>query len=86
MPSLFGILGSGVQVIVQEKDLEEAKQIIGLTDQIVCPSCGSPAVTNAMQKGKKKGLAFLIALLFSGPIGNLLGDYRCTECGTEFRR
>ncbi len=84
LPHMYNVLGGGVQIMVHKDDLIKAKKIIGTTESpIVCPKCGSKNLTDMPANQKNKFVAFIIALFLVGPIGNLLGNYKCNECGMD---
>ncbi len=89
MPQMNGMLGSGVQVIVYDKDLDIAKEILGLEDSkeevVSCPNCNSTNIATglAAQNWRKIILAVFSALIVT-PLGNIKGKYRCNDCKTEF--
>lgn len=87
MPHFYGILGSGVQVLVPRDRLEEAKAIAEIEDVILtCPSCNSKDVLNKNVKILNKLRVLFISLFFIMPIGNLLNDYFCNDCKHEFKK
>jgi len=89
MPHHNNMLGSGIQIIINEQDIHKAREI--LKDKIepnnlelVCPNCGSTHI------GFGKGKTFrifntIIALLSSFPIGNLKPKYYCNDCNKEIK-
>ncbi len=91
MPLYNNMLGSGIQIIVNEKDNEKAREI--LKDKIepnnlelVCPNCGSENIGLGLGKGKVfKVFNIIIALLSFFPIGNLKPKYYCKSCNTEIK-
>lgn len=86
MPQYFGILGSGVQVVVNKHDLEKAREIISLNNQeITCPNCRSNKLNLFPAKLFYKFWMLLLALFLIIPIGNLVDQYQCRSCKTVFR-
>ena len=89
MPLYNNMLGSGIQVMISEKDIVAAREI--LKDKLeptnvdkVCPYCGSHAI--GLGIGKFKGLKILnmlIAILAMIPLGNLKPKYFCKDCKME---
>jgi len=89
MPLYNNMLGSGVQIIVNEKDNIKAREI--LKDKIepnnlelICSNCGSENI--GLGLGRRKGFKIfniIIALLSSFPMGNLKPRYYCRDCKTE---
>ena len=91
LPHLNNIMGSGVQVLVDENNLERARKIIAdeLTpdnQNIICPYCGSEHVTLGLGKHKKgKFLQILLSIFFVIPLGYLKPKYYCQDCKQEIR-
>lgn len=89
MPLYNNMLGSGIQIIINEKDSEKAREILKYKIEpnildLICPNCGSKNI--GLGLGKRKGLKILniiIALLSSFPMGNLKPKYYCKDCKTE---
>lgn len=83
MPHLYQMLGSGVRVTVLKSDLERARTFLPpQAGALTCPECGSENVVLKIRKHKWG--AILIFLAIAMPFGNLLNQYRCKECQTEF--
>lgn len=88
LPNYYGIMGMGVQVLVLEKDYEQALKIVEAGRPLngtLCPYCGSSQISRTW--GKRKGLkAFFaaISILSCVPLGNIKTIYRCHQCGEEF--
>lgn len=81
-PHYFGILGSGIQIMVLMDDLSKAREIAHLDEhKITCPNCGSDQIDL-----KNKFTAGMIALFLGALVGNLLNQFRCKVCGTEFKK
>lgn len=86
MPHFYGILGSGVQILVPQDRIEEAKKVAGIKNTtLTCPSCNSINVSNKNVNTLNKIRLFLIMIFFSMPIGNLLNDFFCEDCNHEFK-
>ncbi len=90
MPHYYGMMGAGVQIIIEEKDLLQANELLlseRKENDLVCPSCGSSNVRFGFGSNWiKKILAVLISLFMWIPFGNIKGIYYCKECKTEFNR
>lgn len=85
-PHLYKILGFGVQIFVPEDRLKEAKDIAGIDEgSIKCPNCKSSNITNRLLTGWNKIALTLLSLISAAPIGNLLNQYVCYDCNTEFK-
>ena len=86
MPIYYGMLGSGVQVVVRTEDFEKASNFIKpKTQGAACPSCGSSNIELKSERPKRKWQLLFIGILLSGLMGNLLTDYSCLDCSEEFR-
>lgn len=87
LPDYFQIMGSGVQVRVLEKDFQAAKDIIKPTkDKLTCPNCNSDQITAKADTLKHKIKFLFISLFITGLIGNLLQDFKCDVCNTQFKK
>lgn len=81
VPMYYGIFGSGVQVKVLERDLERAKIIANLKDDYnQCPNCGSKEIALVFRNWKERLLVFF-TLFIGTPIGNIMTNYKCKNCG-----
>lgn len=86
MPLYNHMLGSGIQVIVNEIDYTNAREIIKdkiepNNEEITCPNCGSKDI--GLGLGKRKGLKIiniLIAVFSMIPLGNLKPKFYCKTC------
>lgn len=89
MPMYNNMLGSGIQIFVNERDLPAALAIINEKikeeeENLTCPNCGSKNL--ALGFGEKKGLKILsifLAILAAIPFGNLKPKYYCKDCRKE---
>jgi len=80
------MLGSGIKVLVPTNQLGLAKQIAKIDDGILkCPNCESTSLKNEIERTNSKLRLFLIAL-FVAPIGNLINNYECEDCGHKFKK
>ena len=87
MPHFYNMLGSGVQVMVSSDQLEQAQRIAQLDDgKLKCPNCSSTNIANDSERKAGKLKLIAIAFLFVIPIGNLLNNYVCKECGHQFKK
>lgn len=90
MPHYNGMMGAGVQIIIDEKDMLQAKELLLSSrkeDDLVCPSCGSPNVSFGLGSNKiKKFLAVFLYLFIWVPFGNITRVYYCRECKSEFKK
>lgn len=89
MPHYNGLMGAGVQVMIDENDLEKAQALISpklKSEGVVCPTCNSSNVKFGLGSNKiKKIFVILISLLTWIPFGNIRNNYFCRECKTEFK-
>lgn len=89
MPGFNGILGAGVQIIVEESDVEKARKLIEPTpmeDGMVCPNCHSSNVQLGLGPNKIRKIFVMLMALFSGiPFGNIKNTYYCHQCKAEFK-
>ena len=90
LPIYNGILGAGVQVMIDEKDNEKALEIInqqGIEKIIICPNCNSKDVVFGLgEKKLQKILVVFISTLFFIPFNNIRNTYYCRNCKSEFLR
>jgi hypothetical protein len=90
MPHYNGMMGAGIQIIINERDIEKAKVLL-LTqtkeDRIECPNCGSQNIKFGLGINRiKKIITVLISLLAVIPFGNIRNSLYCLDCKTEFKR
>ncbi|MDD2411683.1 MAG: DUF2007 domain-containing protein [Dysgonamonadaceae bacterium] len=89
MPLCNNMLGSGIQLMINERDSKKAREILKYKIEpskmeLNCPNCGSQNI--GLGLGKRKGFKIfniIIALLSAFPMGNLKLDYYCKDCKTE---
>lgn len=87
MPHFTGILGAGVQVMIEEKDYEQAKKWIKTNSQntTVCPHCNSKNIKTTLGEDKiKKVITILFSMLLAMPFNNIKSISVCADCKTEF--
>ncbi|MBU1013235.1 MAG: DUF2007 domain-containing protein [Bacteroidetes bacterium] len=91
LPHLFMGSNSGVQIFINDSDIEEAKKIVDLhlgnnEIHIVCPKCSSKNVTVSLGKNKLHNFFKIFISLFANtaPQSNFY-SYRCTDCKAEFK-
>lgn len=82
------MLGTGIQVIINKKDLKAAHEIlkdslVPANIDLVCPKCGSENISIGLGKRNGLFLNILIAILMVIPIGNLKPKYYCKDCYEE---
>lgn len=86
MPNYYNIMGSGVQVLVPEDQLENAQEITQINDtKLECPNCKSIEVVNDIESKLWLKL-FLIGISLIGfvPFGNMTNKYTCNNCRHKF--
>ncbi|MEO9966721.1 MAG: DUF2007 domain-containing protein [Reichenbachiella sp.] len=87
MPTYYHMLGSGVRVMIPEERLDEAKQLLQISDgRITCPNCHSENVVNENESFFKKVVLLFIGIFMVSPIGNLINDFFCKDCGCAFKK
>lgn len=91
MPHYNGMMGAGVQVIIDEADLVQAKALLlaqsEAVNELVCPNCDSVNVGYGLGTNKiKKFFTILLSLAVGMPFGNLKNTYYCHDCKTEFTK
>lgn len=90
MPIYNGMMGAGIQIMVKEEDLDNARKIINdklnpSNSNLTCPNCNSDQIKIGV--GKKKGLILtniFLAILTAIPFGNIKPKYLCKSCQQEF--
>ena len=87
MPFYFNMLGSGVKIMAPTAQLERANEIAKIdSGQLTCPNCGSTKIQNEVERTTNKLKLALIAIFLVLPIGNLLNNYTCENCGHKFKK
>ncbi|NLF42900.1 MAG: DUF2007 domain-containing protein [Bacteroidales bacterium] len=88
MPHYNGIMGSGIQIWIDEQDLEAAQEILSkqrIEKEKICPYCGSTNIGFGLSKKRKKKIWIIILSLFAGiPFGNIKNTYYCKDCSETF--
>lgn len=88
MPHLNGILGSGVQILVDKEDYDWARAILDKrnADVQACPNCNSKNIAFGLgtKHRIKRLIAIAIALIIGSPIRHIRQTYYCKDCKTEF--
>lgn len=91
MPHMNGILGSGIQILVAQDDLEIAKQIIEKRAKeevavVTCPHCNSKNIKYGLgtKHRLKRIMGMVIALVIATPARHIKLTYYCNDCKTEF--
>ena len=93
-PNFNGVMGTGVQIQVNESDFERAAEIIkethpevygNIQEKVSCPNCKSESVKISF--GKRKYLKYFyifLSLLLFYPLEKIKISYICKDCKTEF--
>ena len=89
IPHFAYMFDAGIQLMINEDDLEKASEILELKQvintEIICPYCSSQNVKFGFGKHKIKRLfAIFISLLTFIPFNNIKFTYYCKDCKTEF--
>lgn len=88
LPGFNGILNAGVQVMINDKDLVLATELINkdkTEKPLLCPNCNSTNIFFGFGKSKlKKYFLLVLSLLAFTPFNNLKGNYYCKDCKTNF--
>ncbi len=91
MPLFNNMMGSGIQIIINEKDIEKARIILKdkiepNNNDLICPNCGSKNIGLGLGKRKAfKIFNIILALFLFFPLGNLKPRFYCKDCKTEIR-
>jgi hypothetical protein len=89
MPHMNGMLGAGIQILVDKDDFERASQIVtnrNSREIQVCPNCGSSNINYGLGSRHrfKKLFALLIAFVIGTPVRHIKQTHFCKDCSTEF--
>jgi Putative prokaryotic signal transducing protein len=88
-PIYNGLLGSGIQVMIDEIDLEKSLEIIKYNQtsvEVRCPNCNSNQITFSIgHKPITRILTIILSLLIWIPFGNIKKTYYCKNCKTKFK-
>lgn len=90
MPHFFGILGAGVQIVVNKTDYEKAVKLLDLDqsaqNELVCPNCKSTNIGFGLGRKKSgKITTILLSLLAGVPFNNINNRYYCRDCNADFK-
>lgn len=88
MPIYNGMLGSGIQVMIHEEDLEQARALLEAIQpkQIIkCPYCDSQNIAFGLgAKPLKKIIQIVISLTMLAAVGRSSYTYYCKDCKQDF--
>jgi len=88
MPGYNGMLGSGIQIMIDETNSDRAIELISKqnTEKIECPTCGSEDIVFGLGGNKfRKIVVVILSSLFAIPFNNIRNTYYCKNCKTEFK-
>ncbi len=88
MPNFNRIMGSGVQVMIDEADVERATEILELNKitELICPDCGSNNIKTVLGRSAfTKILVVILSIFSTTPINNIRVTHQCRDCKREFR-
>lgn len=89
MPHMNGMLGAGIQILVDKNDFETAREVIEkrLKNEILtCPDCNSKNIRYGLGTTNrlKKILAIIISIVIATPSRHIKPTYYCDDCKAEF--
>ena len=89
MPGYNGMLGAGIQIMIEEKDLEKATKLLNIEENtgiIKCPNCNSENISFGLGINSMRKVFFAILSAFiSIPMGNIRNTYFCKDCKQDFK-
>jgi hypothetical protein len=84
-PNMNGSMGSGIQVFVDEADVEKSMHVIKANDwRAHCPSCNSLDVALAKLNLANNIKRFFLSAVTFTPFGNMKTTFHCNGCGKNF--
>jgi hypothetical protein len=88
MPGYMGMMNAGVQLMIDEKDVEKATTLIEKPESeniILCPNCHSTNISYRIAKNNFKKIVVILVSMFAWmPIGVLKENCYCKDCKIEF--
>jgi len=88
VPVYNGMMNAGIQVMINEEDLQKASKLIEQPydeKPLVCTNCNSSNIKFGFGNRKRwKILGVILSLLVTIPFGNIKRHYFCKDCKTEF--
>lgn len=89
MPGYNGMLGAGIQIMIEKKDLEKANKLLNMevdTEIVKCPNCHSENIAFGLGvNGMRKVFVAILSVLMSTPMGNIRNTYYCKDCKHDFK-
>lgn len=91
MPIYNNMLGAGIQIFVDDNDLDKARALINDklepdNGDLDCPYCGSKEIELGIGENKRlKIFNILLSLLAFIPLGNMKPKYFCKNCRKEIK-
>lgn len=90
MPGYNGMLGAGIQIMIEEKDFEKATKLLNIeekTEILKCPNCNSVDISFGLGENKLRKIFFAFLSAFLGtPMGNIRNTYYCKTCKQDFKK
>ena len=87
-PGFNGMMGAGVQIMIDEQDMEKAIEILEpqAKNLVQCPHCQSQEVALGLGSNRfRKFIIIALSLISWIPFNNIKLTYHCKNCSTEFR-
>lgn len=88
LPGYYGIMGAGIQVMIEENDQEKATQLLGIEADpglIHCPNCNSEDIRYGLGTNRfKKAFFALLSAIFTIPMSNIRNSCYCNNCKQYF--
>jgi len=89
LPIYNGMLGSGIQVMIDETDLEKAQVLleeIQPKEVLVCPYCESKNIAFGLGVDRNLKIAQIVTSLITlVPVGRNSFTYYCKDCKKDFK-
>jgi len=90
MPGYNGMLGAGIQVMIEDTDYEKAVKLMQShenSEVIKCPDCNSENISFGLGKNRiRKIIIAILSAFIATPLGNINSTYYCNDCGNDFKR
>lgn len=90
MPHYNGVMGAGVQILINESDYAQACNLIqqdrNSNSEIIYPFCNSKNVRFGLgSKKTHKIVQIILSLIMAIPLGNIKNTYYCIDCHSDFK-
>lgn len=87
LPNYYNLLGSGVRIMIPEDSVEQAKELLQISEgKLLCPNCNSLNISSKNKPWPERVKVIFIAIFLAGPVGNLITNFICEDCNTEFKQ